>query len=132
MKRHKVALFGEASKGAFKIPHLVKELPQLIDRLGEPPHESEGLYFAIQAILFQRELIYFRVEEEGFSHPDYFHGFKCLTDREQVDALSALCLPGVGDAELLAASKAICEMHQSLLITTQKDLYDYLTSHNSQ
>lgn len=132
MKRHRVALFGEASKGAFKTPHFVTELPHLIDHFGEPPNESEGLYFAIQAILFQRELIYFRVEEEGFSPADYFHGFKYLADREQIKAISALCLPGVGDADLLSASQAICNMHQSLLITTQKDLYDYLTSHSNR
>ena len=128
MKRYKIALFGEAEKGAFHTPHFVQELPELVDRLGEPPQESEGLYFAIQALLFQRELIFFRVKEEGFSYPDYFQGFKCLSDKEQIETLSAICLPGVGDLELIHASFPICELHRSLLITTQKDLYDFLTS----
>lgn len=126
--KHVVALFGESEKGQYKIPHVLKELPQLIDLLGNPPPESEGLFFAIQALLFQRELIYFRVEQEGFSHADYFHGIKFLQDREKVKVLSAICLPGVGDSQILEASQSLCDIHKSFLITTQKDLYDYLTS----
>ncbi len=123
--QHVVALFGEAEKGQFKKAHHLRELPQLIDLLGQPPPDSEGLFFAIQALLFQRQLIYFRVEEEGFSHPDYYSGFKLL---EESKKLHALCLPGVGDGAILSASESLCRKHNSLLITTQKDLYDYLTS----
>lgn len=123
--RSVVALFGEAERGQFKTPHVLKEMPQLIDLLGNPPPESEGLFFAIQALLFQRELIYFRVEEEGFSHSDYFTGLKYL---ETVKNLHALCMPGVGDPQILDASQNLCHIHKSLLITNQKDLYDYLTS----
>jgi hypothetical protein len=121
-----VALFGEAEKGAFKIPHILRKLPQLVDLLGNPPGESEGLYFAVQAILYNRELIYFRVAEEGFSRPDYFNGLKYLEDREK--KVNAICLPGVGDPEILAASESVCHIHRSLLITNQKDLYDFLTA----
>jgi hypothetical protein len=123
--RSVVALFGEAEKGQFKVPYVLKDMPQIIDVLGNPPEESQGLYFAIQAMLFQRELIYFRVEEEGFSLPDYYTGLKHL---ENIENLHALCMPGVGDAKIINASKNICQMHNTLLITTQKDLYDYLTS----
>jgi hypothetical protein len=123
-----VALFGESEKGQFQVPHYVNELPQLVDRLGNPPPESEGLFFAIQALLFQRELIYFRVEAEGYSDPDYFLGLKHLGDRKKTKKLHAVCLPGVGDSKIIHATNAICEMHGSLLITSQKDLYDYLTS----
>lgn len=126
--RHAMALFGEAEKGSFKAPHIVRELPQLIDRLGNPPPESKGLFFAVQALLFEREIIFFRVAEEGFSKLDYFNGLRYLEDREKTKRLSALCLPGVGDAEIIDASQSICLIHKSLLITTQKDLYDYLTS----
>lgn len=123
--RHIVALFGESEKGQFKKPYILHELPQLIDLLGNPPAESEGLFFAIQALLYQREVIYFRVEEEGFSRSDYMLGFKHL---EELKQLNALCLPGVGDAEILEASQRICEIHKSHIISTQKDLFDYLTS----
>ena len=126
--RHVVALFGEAEKGQFHVPYLLREMPQLIDVLGNPPPESEGLFFAIQALLFQRELIYFRVESEGFDLVKYQHGIKLLEDREKVKMLHAICLPGVGDEKIIDATKRLCEIHNSILIATQKDLYDYLTS----
>lgn len=124
--RHKVILFGEAEKGAYKTPHKVKELPQLMDRLGNPPPESEGLFYAVQALLYEREIVYFRVVEEGFSHPDYYFGIQYLEEKEK--GIHALCLPKVGDPELLNAFQTLCQKHKSVLITTQKDLYDYLTS----
>ncbi len=123
-----IALFGEAEKGAFKTPHVLRKLPQLVDLLGNPPGDSEGLFFAVQAILYNRDLIFFRVAEEGFSQLDYFHGLKYLEDREKVKQIHAVCLPGVGDPEILAASESVCQIHKSLLITNQKDLYDFLTS----
>lgn len=123
-----IALFGEAEKGAFKTPHVLTQLPQLVDLLGNPPGESEGLFFAIQAILYNRDIIFFRVAEEGFSQLDYFSGLKYLGKREKIKQLHALCLPGVGNPEILSASTEICHLHKSLLITNQKDLYDYLTS----
>ena len=123
-----VALFGEAEKGRFKKPYILRELPHLVDTLGSPPPESEGIFFAIQTLLYKRELIFFRVEEEGFSFSDYFHGLAYLQDREKVKQLNALCLPGIGEPKVLEASQAVCEMHKSILITSQKDLYDYLTA----
>lgn len=62
-----VALFGEAEKGAFKKPHILNKLPQLYDLLGNPPQESEGLFFAVQALLYNREIIFFRVADEGLA-----------------------------------------------------------------
>ena len=123
-----VALFGESEKGAFKFPHVLRKLPQLFDLLGNPPGESQGLSFAVQTILYARELIFFRVAEEGFSRIDYFAGLKHLHDREKVAQVHAICLPGVGDREILAATESVCEIHKSFLITNQKDLYDFLTS----
>ena len=123
--RHVIALFGEAEKGQFKKPYVFKELPQLVDHLGNPPPESEGLFFAIQALLYKREVIYFRVLEEGFSLIDYMYGLGALREVKQ---LHALCMPGVSDRQILSASQVICNTHKSMLIATQKDLYDYLTS----
>lgn len=124
--RHVMTIFGEAEKGQCRVPHFLKDLPQLVDLFGNPPEESEGLFFAIQALLFRRELIYFRVEQEGFSNPDYYVGLKYLEDKAHT--VNALCLPGVGDPNILDATQAVCRAHKSFLITTQKDLYDYLTA----
>lgn len=123
-----VALFGEAEKGAFKTPHVLNQLPQLVDLLGNPPGDSEGLFFAIQAILYNRDIIFFRVAEEGFSRLDYISGLKYLEDRQKIKNVNALCLPGVGDPEILSAFEGVCQLHKSFLITNQKDLYDFLTS----
>ena len=123
-----IALFGEAEKGAYKTPHTLQKLPQLVDSLGNPPGESEGLFFAVQAILYNREIIFFRVAEEGYSSLDYYNGLRYLENKEKVKQINALCLPGVGDPDILTASEGVCHTHKSFLITNQKDLYDFLTS----
>jgi hypothetical protein len=123
-----IALFGEAEKGAFKKPYILHQLPQLLDLLGNPPPSSEGLFFAVQAILYDRKLIYFRVAEEGFSQLDYLSGLKLLENRDIIPNLTAICLPGVGDPQILAATETVCHLHKSYLIINQKDFYDYLTS----
>ena len=126
--RHTIALFGEAEKGQFKKAYVLRDLPRLVDTLGNPPPESRGLFFAVQAILYQREIIFFRVEEEGFSAGDYFYGLKYLQDPEKVKRLHAICLPGIGDPKIMNAVQTVCDLHSCFMITTQKDLYDYLTT----
>jgi hypothetical protein len=125
--RHTIFLFGEAEKGDFCTPLLCRSLPQLAQTFGNPPEESLGLLYAIQALMFERELIYFRVKEEGFSVSDYMRGIRLLENREAFHDLTAICMPGVGDAEIIDATSSICSLYRSLLITTEKDLYDYLT-----
>jgi hypothetical protein len=125
--RHTIALFGEAERGQWESAHVVRELPELVDLLGNPPEESQGLFFAIQALLYKREVIYFRVQEEGFSRNDYFAGLKILKNKTLVKDIHALCMPGVGDPELLQAFQPVCDMHRTHLIVNQKDLFDYLT-----
>ncbi len=124
--RYTIALFGEAEKGQYRTAHVLNDLSQLIDQFGNPPPDSQGIFFAIQALLFQRELIFFRVEEEGFSELDYFSGLKTL-ETAFPRKIHALCLPGVGSVKILEASSQLCIATKSLLITSQKDWYDYLT-----
>lgn len=127
-KNQTIALFGEAERGNYKTPYFFRGLPELQEALGNPPEESQGLFFAIHTLLNDRPLIYFRVEEEGFSEADYFWGFKYLEDRDLVKEISALCLPGVGDPQILDATMGVCQVHNSFLIMNQKDLFDYLSS----
>jgi len=122
-----VALFGEAEKGKLHTAYYCESLPQLVDFLGQPPPQSRGLHFAVQALLFERKLIFFRVEEEGFSYQDYFQGLRLLGSSHFLDKIAAICLPGVGDTEIIDAAVPLCQMHHSVLITTEPDLYDYLT-----
>lgn len=126
---HTIALFGEAQKGEFQTAYFCKNLAQLSDFLGEPPtEECLGLQFAIQALLYEQGVIFFRVREEGFSANDYLFGLNFLINKDLFPSISALCLPGVGDATIIEETTPICEMHKSILIVTEKDLYDYLTS----
>lgn len=125
--RHTIFLFGEAEKGEFCTPLVCRSLPQLAETFGNPPEESLGILYAVQALLYERELIYFRVKEEGFSISDYMRGIRLLHNRDAFQSLAAICMPGVGDGEIINATSPICSIHQSLLITTEKDLYDFLT-----
>ena len=125
--RQTVFLFGEAERGDFCTPLACSSLPQLAETLGNPPEESQGILYAVQTLLFQRDLIYFRVKEEGFSVQDYMRGLKILEKKDGISQLTAICLPGVGDQEIIEASANVCSLYKSCLIITEKDLYDYLT-----
>lgn len=125
--RRTIFLFGEAEKGEFCTPLHCKSLPHLAEILGNPPEESLGIHYAVQALMYERELIFFRVKEEGFSVSDYMQGIRLLKNKDAFQGLSAICMPGVGDEEILAATHPICARRKSLLITSEKDLYDYLT-----
>lgn len=127
MKAITIALFGEAEKGDFKTAYFCHSLPELVDYFGNPPPNSRGLYFATQALLFHRDLIFFRVQEEGFSHQDYFSGLRVLENQSESPQIAAVCLPGVGDTEILQAVTPFCKVHHSIIVTTASDLYDYLT-----
>lgn len=124
---HRVFLFGEAEKGEFCTPYVCKSLPQLAETFGHPPPESRGLDYAVQTLLFDQELIFFRVKEEGFSLTDYMKGARLLGNKSLFHYLTAICIPGVGDVEIIDALAPACHMHQSVLITTQRDFYDFIT-----
>ena len=125
---HCVALFGEAEKGLFNTAYFCYSLSELLENFGNPPKESLGIHFAIQSLLFNQNLIYFRVEEEGFSIKDYLLGLKFLRKYDQISSISAICLPGVGSQEVLKEVTPICQTHNSLLLTSESDLYDFLTA----
>lgn len=124
---YKIALFGEAEKGAFAKPLHFQSINELAEFLGNPPKESLGIFFAIQALLYKREVFFFRVQEEGFSENHYFAGLKNL-ESQIIGEISAIGLPGVGNEKIIDLSANICETYKRILITTEKDLYDYLTS----
>lgn len=121
-----IALFGEAEKGDFQRPYMFRSLPQLLDVLGNPPPDSRGLHLAIQSLMYERGVLFFRVEEEGFSLKDYYFGLDVLKSEKLPSTLSGICAPGVGDSELIDAMVPICVKHHSILIISESDLYDYL------
>lgn len=121
-----VFLFGEAEKGEFGIPLICQSLPELCDALGNPPEESQGISYAIQTLLYSKQLLFCRVEEEGFSVRDYIKGFELVKSERWAPQLQAILIPGVGDEEIVDAAMGLCSIHNSLLVLTEKDLYDYL------
>lgn len=122
-----IVLFGESEKGRFGTSYFFQELPELMECLGHPPPESHGLFLAIQALLYKRSVLFFRVAEEGFSTSDYLLGLKALENASLDCSIQAFYLPGVGDPELLHTAEKLCKLYKSVLITSQKDLYDYLS-----
>lgn len=129
MSTYTIALFGEAERGEFETGYLCRSLGQLVDYLGNPPSNSRGLHYAVQALLYHRDLIFFRVREEGYSIHDYMSGVELLEKQDLIRHIAALCLPGVGDNKIIRVMTPYCQTHHSILITTEADLYDYLTDH---
>lgn len=121
-----VALFGEAEKGIYHKPYHCDTLPQLVESLGNPPTESLGLYYAVQALLFKRKIIFFRVAEEGYSLQDYFLGLQMLEDQAAFGRLEAIAIPGVGNSDIIHAMTPICIQHKSILLLTERDFFDYM------
>jgi hypothetical protein len=126
-----IAMFGEAEKGEFHTAYFCQNLQQLDEYFGNPPPSSKGLYYAVQALLFNRHLIFFRVMEEGFSVEDYLTGIRLLKQQQLIPQLDAICIPGVGDPSVLNALQPICQHYHSILISSEADFYDYLTSRKS-
>jgi hypothetical protein len=122
-----IFLFGEAEKGEFGIPFPCRSLSDLLKTVGTPPEESLGVRYAIQALMYERNLIFCRVKEEGFSIKDYIQGCSLIKKGHFGPHLQALFLPGVGDQEIIGAAIDVCNLYSSLLVVTEKDLYDYLT-----
>ncbi len=128
MRSNTIALFGEAEKGEFQVPYFFQTLPQLVDSLGNPPKDSRGLYCAIQTLLFQQNLIFLRVKEEGFSVEDYLKGVKILEASDWISKIAAIYMPGVGEPRILDEFMPLCRVHHPILIMDEADFYDYLVS----
>ncbi|MCB1213240.1 MAG: hypothetical protein KDK40_02980, partial [Chlamydiia bacterium] len=102
-------------------------LSELETTLGEPPPDSRGLLFAIQVLLYNHHLLFFRVEEEGFSTSDYLLALHMLDQAFEKKSVEALAAPGVCGGPLMDEVHKICERRDLLLLTNEADLYDYLT-----
>jgi len=121
-----VALFGEAEKGEFIIPQLFHSVSHLHEKVGNPPPDSHGIHYAIQALLYDHSLLFFRVQEEGFSIHDYLEGLGIIKEQPPGFNLGAICTPGLGNEELIEEIASLCHTRKSILIFTETDLYDYL------
>ena len=121
-----IALFGEAEKGKFQTAYFCESLDALDSFFGSPPPDTRGLYYAVQALLSHCNLLFFRVQEEGFSYPDYIFGLRLLQTQNTGTRVTALCLPGIGDQRIIQAATSYCLKYHTLMIAQEADLYDYL------
>ena len=128
MWQRTIALFGEAELGEYKTAYFCRSLEDLAEQFGQPPEDSVGIHYAVQALLFDYQLIFFRVAEEGYALDDYLQGMQLLENQALIPSLSAIALPGVGEPAIIDASEPVCSRYNSILITTESDLYDYLTA----
>jgi len=123
--RGAVCLFGAAERGAIGAPLSLHSLEEVLNKLGEPPPLTEGIYSAVQLVLLGLPLIYFRVTEEGESVGDYKAGFKWLKTAPL--SIMAVALPGVADPRLMQSALSLCHPHHCPLLVSEKELYDYFT-----
>lgn len=126
LMNNSIALLGESEKGRFLYPYFCKNLEELISYLGNPPKDSKGIDFAIQAIMYERDIVYFRVQEEGYFIKDYFQCLEII--KNKIKKIDAICIPKVSNKEVIEKSSLICKSLSSIIITTKEDLFDYLLS----
>ena len=120
-----IAWFGEAEKGAYHTPYPISSLDELVGTFGHPPKFSTGLFYAVQTLLYDKSLLFFRVEEEGFSFNDYLIGLRAI---DTIHTIEAIGMPGMADREIIEEIMPKLILHRQLLLFTEKDLYDYLTA----
>jgi hypothetical protein len=126
--RARVMVFGESTKGAFSRLHRPRTVEDLANLLGQPPEGSHGLYLATQTVLLEHELLFWRVDEEGFSPQDYWLGAKMLAElSDQRITIDAVGLPGVGDWSIIESMQRALRGHHPLLLMSARDVYDYLS-----
>ncbi len=130
MEKRTVIIFGESKEGKAQNLFFINSLPNLAVGLGEPTATGVGIHMAIQALLLKKEVLFYKVTEEGFNADQYLFGFKLLEKESQNLSIAAIALPGVGSSEILDIAKNQCELHKTLLILNESDLYDFMTQRN--
>ncbi|ANH78580.1 hypothetical protein [Candidatus Chlamydia sanziniae] len=121
-----VALFGEAEKGNYDTAYFCRSLVDLYDYLGDV-NNSAGLTLAVKTLMYDYNVMYFRVREEGYCVDSYFFGLHFLNTQTTLKNIIAIALPGVGDQHIIEASRSLCKKYKSLLLFLDCDLYDLLT-----
>jgi hypothetical protein len=113
-----IFLFGESKKGSFGSPLMCHSLENLCDYFGDPVEETLGIHYGVQTLLYNKDLVFCRVKEEGFSRSDYINGFSLLRKQAWTPQLQAIFIPGVGDEEIVEMATDVCHLYKSLLVIT--------------
>ena len=131
MTKRTILIFGESKEGEFHKFLFLKTLPDLAEALGEPTETGLGVHIAIQSILSNRDVLFYKVKEEGFHADHYLLGFKQLENEFHSTPLAAIALPGVSSANILELASSLCNQHRSIILFNEKDLYDLMTQSKS-
>ena len=131
MEKRTVLIFGESTAGKIQNLLLINTLPNLAVHLGEPTPTGVGIHLAVQALLFKKDVLFYKVSEEGMNSDQYLFGFKLLEKEPLKLPLAAIALPGVGSGEILEMATHLCNLHKSVLILNENDLYDLMTQSSS-
>lgn len=128
-----IAIFGEAEIGSFKSLITLNSIPELTDKLGRPTKKGIGIHMAIQAILYDREILYYRIpNEEEPSCKEYLHGLNLLGRSTFINPLVAIALPAVNHRDILYRAKHLCHHCKILFLPNERDLYNFISYENSQ
>ncbi len=131
MTNRTILIFGESQKGELQKFLFLKTLPDLAEALGEPTETGLGIHMAIQAMLFNQSVLFYKVKEEGFNIDHYLMGFKLLEKEFTSILLTAIALPGASSPPILEIADSLCKLHKSLILFNEKDLYDFMTRSSS-
>lgn len=125
--RNRVFVFGESEKGPFCQPIALANLNAAQGQIGQPPAGTLGVECAVQSLLYGREVLFYRVREEGYARGDYTQGLQYLRSKAKHLKLVGISLPGVGDARIIEPLAELCQSLSAILLLSEADLYDYLT-----
>lgn len=126
MKRKSIVIFGESTKGEFLNLFPIRTLPDLSTFLGGPTSSGIGIHMAIQSLLFEKEVLFIKVFEEGYDLDHYSLGLKEI-DRNPDLLIDAIALPGAGSNEIVKKASLLAKKKKAFIVLTEKDLYDFMT-----
>lgn len=121
-----IACFGQTSKGRFGQPYYLKNAKSILSILGKVPEDTLGMPFALEMLKAHKDILFFRVAEEGLSLDDYLRGLQFLKKNCIQKRLLGIYLSGCFDKEVVSLAVRICNWHKSILLATQKEMIDYL------
>ena len=116
-----LAIFGQTEKGSLGSVYAIDNLTELFNKLGCATIDSKAIFYAIEAIYYDRKVLFVPVKEEGSNLEEYREGIKKLKQH----SVDAIFVPGVGNASLLSFATSTLK---AVVFMTGEDTYDYLTS----
>jgi hypothetical protein len=123
----KIVIFGKASNAKPGKFYKIKDLEQLLDKIGMPIDETVGVHLAVQTLLYKYPVLFYPVIEEGTSKKCYDDGMKKLVKSKMANEIIAIVMPGFGSRPVLDQALDLCAEKKCVLILNEEDFYDFLS-----